>query len=104
MMDSKTLLPLLKKNDNINYDSWIKKRLRFLQERLGYVIEIPGAVLTAPQVLDVIHVINYLKRHNVHNVSLSFRFMCLEIADKLVYILLEDLFYYFVHNINEPAH
>lgn len=100
MMDSKTLLPLLKKNDNIDYDSWIKKRLQFLQARLGYVIEIPGAVLTAPQVLDVIHVINYLKRHNVHNVSLSFRFMCLEIADKLVYVLLEDLFYYFVQNIN----
>ena len=99
LIDSDAIRPLLEKNDNLRYDQQIRERLKFQKHLAGYVMEVRGEMLTSEHVLDFIHIINYLKRNNIHNVSIHIRFIECGIADKLVYIILEDLCHYFVNNI-----
>lgn len=99
-MNPDTISPLLRENDDVRFDQQIRARLKFRKSIAGYAIEIRGEILTSEHILDIIHVINYLKRNNIHNVSIHIRFIECSIADKLVYVTLEDLCYYFLINVN----
>ena len=100
IFDYESILPLLKENDNINVDKQIKKKLKFDNYLKGYKIDLLGKAFNAKQVLEVIDVVNYLKRNKYHNISILFNFLCSIIADKLVYVIFEDLCYYFINKIN----
>lgn len=83
---------MFEKNDTIEYDKLIEKKLRLVNRRLIY--KISTDVFGGDHLYEMIVVINYVRRKYKQRVPITFDIGTFEFYDKLVYVFLECFCYY----------
>lgn len=84
---------LLQKNDTRKYNARIKKRLRFRNKQLHYVMHVEG-IFGGDHIQELLAVINYVKNVYRQKIPIVIHMGQFEFYDKLVYIILENIVYY----------
>lgn len=88
---------VFEKNYNTLIEKTIKQRLRFYNKRLIYKIN--TKVFTGDHILEILTVISFIKQKYKQRVPLTIEVSKCEFFDKLVYVILESMFYYFYNDL-----
>lgn len=88
---------LLKDNYEKELETHIRRELKLSEKRLKYRINTD--VFTGDHVLEIITVISYIKKVYRQKIPVTFYVTPCAFFDKLVYIILESLFYYFYKDL-----
>lgn len=89
------------KNDTIEYNKLIEKKLRLVNKR--FIYKISTDVFGGDQLYEMIAVINYIKRKYKQRIPITFDIGEFEFYDKLVYVLLECFCYYLISIIKHDV-
>lgn len=82
----------------------IRKKLKFNKPEMRYYYDIKAKIFTGDQIYEILNVINYIRKVFKGNVPITFNLGITEFSDKLVYVVLESIYYYLIkelrHDVN----
>lgn len=96
-MQNETLL--FERNYCVELERHINHTLRFSSESKRFVYSIKTTMFTGDIILEIITTVSYIMRKYKQKVPITIEVSKCEFYDKLVYIILESLFYYFYNDL-----
>ena len=95
---------IFENNSSKSFDKTIKSRLKFVDKRFYYkTVSMRNNSFTGDQILELITVIQYIWRHYGKRVPITIDLGNFSFADKLVYVVLETIYYYLIKEVEQDV-